>query len=102
MWDVVEPTSGFIIDMSNDSVFMFSRNPSKLDIERNPDFAQVKVPGISHPKMQYMNGGAKTISFQLNFFMDSAGTEAVKDKLNWLESCTYPNFSQTDPSFYVS
>lgn len=54
------------------------------------DFATIKVPGMSHPRYQYVSGEARKISFRLSFFKGS-----VRQKVAWLQSLLYPQHEKT-------
>jgi hypothetical protein len=46
----------------------FQYNPDEIADEKSADFATIKVPGMSHPRYQYVSGGARCIVFKLTFF----------------------------------
>lgn len=85
-------TKGFIVDTVTGQSLRFQFNPNELTVTRAPNWASVTVPGMSHDKMQFINGGPRKFSFELEFF----GTgEDVANRLRWLESLTYPDFNGT-------
>lgn len=55
-------SNGFLIDTVTREVLRFQHNPERYTYTRTPNWASSEVPGMSHPKLQYINGGAKKLS----------------------------------------
>lgn len=83
-------TNGFLVDTVTGQSLVFQYNPSELTVTRSPNWASITVPGMSHDKMQFINGGPRKFAFNLDFF--GTGAE-VSQHLYWLESLTYPDFN---------
>jgi hypothetical protein len=85
-------TKGFIVDTVTTEKLIFQHNPNEFQITRTPNWATSETPGMSHPKMQFINGGVKKISFTLNLYFDDRGRELVIRQMDWLEALTYPDY----------
>ncbi len=68
----------------------FQFNPEEISDEKSADYAAVKVPGLSHPRYQFVAGEARRISFKLSFFKGP-----VKRNVDWLRSLVYPEHQKT-------
>ncbi len=68
----------------------FQHNPDEITDEKSTDFATIKVPGMSHPRYQYVAGEARRITFKVTFFKGP-----VKEKVTWLQSLLYPEHAKT-------
>lgn len=68
----------------------FQYNPDEIADEKSADFATIKVPGMSHPRYQYVAGEARRITFKLTFFKGP-----VKKNVAWLQSLLYPSHEKT-------
>lgn len=105
-----EPKKGFLVEERTGKIIYFQHNPERIQDTRTPQYANIVVPGISHPKHHYINGGVREISFQLylRYGGDAGspwggGVTFVKYVTNWLRSLTYPThnnkgFLQHPPS----
>lgn len=89
---IKEPIKGFLIDEVTREVLRFQFNPSEFDVKRSPQWASITVPGLSNPKVQYVNGGAKTVGFTLEFYHDGKETARIARAMDFIESLTYPDF----------
>jgi hypothetical protein len=87
-----QPTKGFFVDTVTQDRLLFQYNPESIKMQRTPKWAEVEIPGMSHPKLQWINGGNKKFTFSLDFFFGDKGVTSVKKNLDWLESLTYPDF----------
>ncbi len=81
---------GYLIDADGGGELEFQFNPSEIVDEKPTNFAAVRVPGMSHPRYQYVSGEARKIVFQLKFFKGD-----VRDKVAWLQSLLYPEHAGT-------
>lgn len=82
---------GSILDLVTGESLTFAYNPGTISDERSPQYADQSVVGYSHPASQFVNGGARTVSFTLRFHLDNQGVEAVRNRCEWLRSLTYPD-----------
>ena len=83
-------TTGYIVDVVTRESLEFQYNPDEISDEKSTDFATIKVPGMSHPRYQYVAGEARRITFKVSFFKGP-----VKDKVAWLQSLLYPQHEKT-------
>ena len=81
---------GCLLDVVTRERLEFQFNPSEITDEKSTDYATIKVPGMSHPRYQYVAGEARKISFQLSLFKGP-----VKKKVAWLQSLMYPQHEKT-------
>jgi len=79
---------GYIVDITNRERLEFQYNPSEIADSKSSKYADITVPGISHPRHQYISGGNRQITFKISFFKGN-----VKEKVNWLQSLLYPEHS---------
>jgi len=78
------------VDVVTRESLEFQHNPDEITDEKSTDFATIKVPGMSHPRYQYVAGEARRITFKVSFFKGP-----VKKKVAWLQSLLYPQHEKT-------
>lgn len=83
-------TTGYIVDVVTRERLEFQYNPDEITDDKSTDFSTIKVPGMSHPRYQYIAGEARRISLKLSFFKGP-----VKQKVAWLQSLLYPHHDKT-------
>jgi hypothetical protein len=66
-----------LIDTTTGAAFAVMYNPEELRLEQGNSFAEVGVPGLSSPPLQYVRGKARTLSMEL-FFDTYASGEDVR------------------------
>lgn len=86
----LKKTTGYIVDVVTRESLEFQYNPDEITDEKSTDFAAIKVPGMSHPRYQYVSGEARRITFKVSFFKGP-----VKEKVAWLQSLLYPQHEKT-------
>lgn len=86
----LKKTTGYIVDIVTHERLEFQYNPDEITDEKSTDFATIKVPGMSHPRYQYVAGEARKIAFKLVFFKGP-----VREKVAWLRSLLYPQHEKT-------
>ncbi len=86
----LDKTTGCVVDVVTHERLEFQYNPDEISDEKSTDFAAIKVPGMSHPRYQYVAGEARRITFKVSFFKGP-----VKDKVAWLQSLLYPQHEKT-------
>ena len=86
----LKKTTGCIVDVVTHERLEFQYNPDEITDEKSTDFAAIKVPGMSHPRYQYVAGEARKITFKLVFFKGP-----VKESVDWLRSLLYPEHEGT-------
>jgi hypothetical protein len=86
----LKKTTGYLVDVVTRESLEFQYNPDEITDEKSTDFATIKIPGMSHPRYQYVAGEARKIAFKLVFFKGP-----VKQKVIWLQSLLYPQHEKT-------
>ena len=86
----VKTAAGYLVDVATRERLEFQYNPDEITDEKSTDFATIKVPGMSHPRYQFVAGEARKISFKLILFKGP-----VKQKVAWLRSLLYPRHEKT-------
>lgn len=82
--------TGYLVDVVTRESLEFQYNPDDITDEKSTDFATIKIPGMSHPRYQFVSGEARKIAFTVVFFKGS-----VKQKVAWLQSLLYPQHDKT-------
>ncbi len=81
---------GYLVDVDTGERLELQHNPSAINDEKSTAYATIKVPGMSHPRYQYVSGEPHKISFKVQLFKGP-----VKEKVDWLRSLQYPQHSGT-------
>jgi len=81
---------GYLIDADGDGELEFQYNPSEIVDDKATNFAAIRIPGMSHPRYQYVSGEPRKIVFKLQFFKGD-----VQQKVSWLQSLLYPEYADT-------
>lgn len=83
-----KPRQGYLVDTITGERLTFPINPAEITDDKAAAYANIKVPGLSHPRYQFIAGEARRISFKLELFKGP-----VKQQVNWLRSLLYPERS---------
>jgi hypothetical protein len=67
---------------------LFQMNPEAISEQLSPDWAEIKAPGQNGPVYQFINGGAREVTFTLNFFYGFRDRSHIKQDLDRLKSLT--------------
>ena len=86
----LKKTTGYLVDVVTRESLEFQYNPDEISDEKSTDFAAIKIPGMSHPRYQYVAGEARKIAFKLVFFKGP-----VRESVAWLQSLLYPQHEKT-------
>jgi hypothetical protein len=54
---------GYIVDVETRERLEFQYNPSDIGDDKSAQFADIRIPGISHPRQQFVAGGGRHITF---------------------------------------
>jgi len=82
-----EYTKGYLVEAETQEIFEFQYNPSTISDEKSSAYATIKIPGMSHPRYQFISGEARKIQFTLKLFGKN-----VKKNASWLQSLQYPEY----------
>jgi hypothetical protein len=88
-WEDQE-TKGYLIDVDGGGDLEFQYNPYEVVDEKATQFAAIRIPGMSHPRYQYVAGEPRKIALRLQFFKGP-----VKENVRWLQSLLYPEHADT-------
>ena len=79
-----------LVDVQTRQRLEFQYNPNDIVDEKSTAYATIKIPGLSHPRYQYVAGEPRKITFKLQFFKGP-----VKERVDWLRSLLYPEHEGT-------
>jgi len=82
--------SGYLVDVDTGERLAFQHNPNDIGDEKSTAYAAIRIPGMSHPRYQYVAGEPRKIAFKLELFKGH-----VKQKVHWLRSLLYPEHAGT-------
>ena len=82
--------TGFLVDVETGDYLDFQYNPSDITDEKATAYAAIRIPGMSHPRYQYVAGEPRKIAFKIEFFK-----VGVKQRVEWLRSLLYPEHAGT-------
>jgi len=80
----------YLVDTENHERLEFQYNPSEIVDTKSTHYVDIAVPGISHPRHQYIAGENRRITFTLFLLKGD-----VKKRVAWLQSLMYPEHSGT-------
>lgn len=83
-------TTAYIVDIETGDYLDFQYNPHDITDDKSTSFASIKIPGMSHPRYQYVAGEPRKISFKISLFKGP-----VKESVDWLKSLLYPEHAGT-------
>jgi len=66
-WDR-QPIKGYLVDADTGERLEFQYNPNNISDEKSTSYAAIKIPGMSHPRYQYVAGEPRRIVFKIEFF----------------------------------
>ena len=89
-WDQKE-LAGYLVDVDTGERLQFQYNPSEITDEKGTDYAAIKIPGMSHPRYQYVAGEARRISLRIGLFKGP-----VKQQVHWLAIAALPRARRYD------
>jgi hypothetical protein len=85
-----KPITAYLVDTVTRERLAFQYTPSDIVDSKSTTYATVVVPGMSHPRYQYVAGDARKISFTATFFKGD-----VQRQVAWLRSLLYPTHQGT-------
>ena len=85
-----QPITAYLVDIVTRERLAFQYNPNDIVDSKATTYATLVVPGMSHPRYQYVAGDARKISFTASFYQDS-----VQQQVAWLQSLLYPTHEGT-------
>ena len=88
-WEQKE-IKGYLVDVDTGERLEFQHNPNDIGDRKSTAYAAIKIPGMSHPRYQYVSGEPRRITFKIELFKGP-----VKQKVHWLRSLLYPEHADT-------
>jgi hypothetical protein len=86
-------TKGYLINTQNNAKINFQYNPEKFNDKQSVNYSQIKSPGMSYPRYQYVGGEVRQVSFEL--FLDATGwsrddmdNSPIRGMINYLNNFT--------------
>ena len=81
---------GGLVDTESGVRVMFDFNPDSIQDDKSTEFAEVNIPGMSHPRLQFTNGASRMLSFTI--FLHHGATDDVPRAIKILQSWLYPEY----------
>lgn len=88
-WDQKEIT-GCLVDVETGERLEFQHNPNDISDDKAAAYAAIRIPGMSHPRYQFVAGEPRRIAFRIELFKGP-----VREKVHWLRSLLYPEHAGT-------
>lgn len=80
-----------LVNVKSGERLMFHFNPEPIQDSKENNIAEINIPGMSHPRLQFTNGGNRTLSFNAYFHCGVNGKE-VSYSSSVLQSWLYPEY----------
>ena len=90
MRDNVTENLGALVDTDTADRITFDLNPDSFEDSKSTEFAEIPIPGMSHPRLQFTNGNTRTLSFKI--FLHYGATEDVPKAIRTLQAWLYPEY----------
>ncbi len=81
---------GALIDTESAARITFDLNPDSFVDNKSTEFAEIAIPGMSHPRLQFTNGSSRTLSFII--YLHYGATIYVPTAIRTLQSWLYPDY----------
>ena len=81
---------GALIDTETGFRVTFDFNPDTIEDSKSTNLAEVNIPGMSHPRLQFANGGSRTLNFTI--YLHYGATDDVEIAIRNLLSWLYPEY----------
>lgn len=88
----VKAARGWLYNEATGERLTFQFNPEVQDRKRT-QFERHRVPGLSHPVLQFVAGDARVITFRLALTALEGGRDILRD-VRWLQSLQYPTWQE--------
>ena len=90
MRDNVTENLGALVDTETADRITFDLNPESFEDSKDNALAEIPIPGMSHPRLQFTNGSTRTLSFSIA--LHYGATEDVPKAIRMLQSWLYPEY----------
>ena len=81
---------GALVDTENAARITFDINPDTFEDSKSSELAEIPIPGMSHPRLQFTNGSTRTLSFTV--YLHYGATENVPKAIRTLQAWLYPEY----------
>ena len=81
---------GALVDTESATRITFDINPDTFEDSKNNELAEIPIPGMSHPRLQFTNGSTRTLSFTV--YLHYGATEDVPKAIRILQAWLYPEY----------
>ena len=82
--------SGALVDTETAERITFDINPESFQDNKDTELAEIQIPGMSHPRLQFSNGGSRTLSFKI--ILHYGATSDVPKAIKILQAWLYPEY----------
>ena len=83
-------TAGALVNTETNDRITFDINPSTVQDNKSNNLAEINIPGMSHPRLQFTNGSSRKLTFTL--FLHYGATSDVPKAIKLLQSWLYPEY----------
>ncbi len=90
MRDNATEDSGALVDSETADRITFDLNPETFEDSKSTEFAEIPIPGMSHPRLQFTNGSSRTLSFSIS--LHYGATDDVPKAIRTLQAWLYPEY----------
>ena len=90
MRDNVTENLGALVDTETAARITFDINPDSFEDNKDNELAEIPIPGMSHPRLQFTNGSTRTVSFTV--YLHYGATEDVPKAIKTLQAWLYPEY----------
>ena len=81
---------GALVDVETAQRITFDLNPDSFSDNKSNELAEINIPGMSHPRLQFTNGSSRTLDFTI--FLHYAVTQDVPSAIKILQAWLYPEY----------
>ena len=81
---------GALVDTESAVRITFDINPDSFEDSKNNELAEIPIPGMSHPRLQFTNGSTRTLNFTI--YLHYGATQDVPRAIRTLQAWLYPEY----------
>ena len=84
------PIAGALVDSEYKNSVTFDINPDSISDDKQTNFANIEIPAMSHPRLQFTAGNERTLAFTV--YLHHGATKNVPAAIKCLQSWLYPEY----------
>jgi hypothetical protein len=85
-----------LIDVENNERVTLTLNPDSVYDSKDVNLASIQVPGMSHPRLQFVGGGERIVQFTAELYYGAYDSNTASfEALRMLQSFVYPEHGGT-------